>query len=222
MDFTLCDVQIRVLACLIEKEFSTPDYYPLTLNALINGCNQKSNRNPVVNYDEKIVLQAINQLKEKGLVWQSDLGRVPKYEERFTQNNRLVNKEAALMCVLMLRGPQTIGEIRSRSERLYAFENLNEVNETLENLALQNVVERLPRQPGQKEIRYCHLMGSDSEDSDSKLSDPSGSKGDSFSPDLQQQFDIERIRILEQKVETMSSELKELKNMFLDFIKQFE
>ncbi|MBF0452014.1 MAG: YceH family protein [Candidatus Magnetomorum sp.] len=216
MDIILNDTEIRVLGCLIEKEFSTPDYYPLTLNALVNGCNQKSNRSPVVNYDETIVLQAIHQLKDKDLLWQSDLGRVPKYEERFTQNNRLVNKEAAVMCVLMLRGHQTIGEIRSRSERLYAFESLEEVSETLENLALHDFVIRLSRLPGQKEARFCHLMGNDPEASDVSVSSSNNEPSHNQSPDM------ERLAFLEDKVESLSSELQSLKDMFFRFKEQFE
>jgi len=217
MDTILNNEEIRVLGCLIEKEFSTPDYYPLTLNALVNGCNQKSNRSPVVSYDENTVIQAIYDLKEKGLVWQSDLGRVPKYEERFTQNNRLVNKEAAVMCVLMLRGHQTSGEIKSRSERLYAFESLSEVNETLENLALQDLVERIPRQPGQKEARYCHLLGELK-----KHDSSSNATKDNNLKNLQQTLDNDRMTALEEKVESLSFELTELKELFFLFKKQFD
>ncbi|KPA09333.1 protein containing DUF480 [Candidatus Magnetomorum sp. HK-1] len=211
MEIILNNEEIRVLGCLIEKEMATPDYYPLTLNALLNGCNQKSNRDPVVSYDEKTVLQALDQLKKKELVWQSNLGRVPKYEERFTVNNKFVSKESAIMCVLLLRGPQTVGEIKNRTERLHAFENLGEVNETLENLALSNFVEQMPRRPGQKEARFRQMMCEHPENDDT-----------SGSTNKAQSIDIERLVLLEEKVESLSSELETLKQSFLTFKQQFE
>jgi uncharacterized protein YceH (UPF0502 family) len=124
LDTILNDKEVRVLGCLIEKRMATPEYYPLTLNALTNACNQKSSRNPVVIYDEETVLQAVDGLKEKQLAWQSNLSRVAKYEERFVRDLNLNNQEAAVICLLMLRGPQTVGEIKGRTERLYRFDSI--------------------------------------------------------------------------------------------------
>jgi len=115
MDYTLIDTEVRVLGCLIEKEFSTPEYYPLSLNALVNACNQKSNRDPVVGYDEKTVLAALDGLRQKQLVLQSNAGRVTKYEETLLKSHNFVGREASVLCELMVRGPQTPGELRSRA-----------------------------------------------------------------------------------------------------------
>ncbi|MCF6188412.1 MAG: YceH family protein, partial [Desulfobulbaceae bacterium] len=127
MNILLTDNEVRVLGCLMEKEMATPAYYPLSLNALTNACNQKSNRNPVVSYDEETVVEALNGLREQELARQSNVSRVPKYEQIFSQKFNLITREEAVICILLVRGPQTIGEIRNRSERLYAFQNLDEV-----------------------------------------------------------------------------------------------
>src|SRR3990172_6499008 len=158
MDLKLTDTEIRVLGCLVEKEMATPDYYPLSLNALLNGCNQKSNRDPVVSYDEETVMKTLDSLKGKGLVWQSDLSRVPKYAHSFLKTRNLVNKETAALCILFLRGPQTAGEIREHTERLYRFNSIEEVKEILQNLEDMGYVKLLPRQHGRKEPRYIHLL----------------------------------------------------------------
>src|SRR4030067_741060 len=158
MDLRLTDAEVRVLVCFIEKEITTPDYYPLSLNALVNGCNQKSNREPVVSYDEETVMETLDSLKGKDLVWQSDLSRVPKYAHSFLKTHNLVNKEAAILCILFLRGPQTAGEIRERTERLYRFNTIEEAKEVLNNLEEIGYVKLLPRQHGLKEPRYTHLL----------------------------------------------------------------
>ena len=158
MDILLTDDEVRVLGCLMEKEMATPDYYPLTLNALTNACNQKSNRNPVVSFDEETVVYALNGLRERKLVRQSDLSRVSKYEQIFSQEVKLVAGEQAIICILMLRGPQTAGEIRSRTERLYAFPSLEEIQKAITNLEDMELVSKMPRQPGRKESRYAHLL----------------------------------------------------------------
>ncbi len=158
MTLVLTDHEVRLLGCLIEKEMATPDYYPLTLNGLINACNQKSNRNPVVSFDEETVLYGLNGLKESKLVRQSNISRAPKYEQLFSDNLNLVPREKAVICILLLRGPQTSGEIRSRTERLYSFESLDEVQETLHDLEDAKLTMKLPRQPGRKEPRYTHLL----------------------------------------------------------------
>ncbi len=158
MDILLTDDEVRVLGCLMEKEMATPEYYPLTLNALTNACNQKSNRNPVVSYSEETVIYALNGLRERKLVRQSNIGRVAKYEQIFSQDLKLVTSEQAIICILLVRGPQTAGEIRSRTERLYAFPDLDEVQKAITNLEDMELVVKMPRQPGRKESRYAHLL----------------------------------------------------------------
>ncbi|HLK63653.1 MAG TPA: YceH family protein [Bryobacteraceae bacterium] len=163
MDWQLDAVEVRVLGSLLEKEVTTPDYYPLSLNALVNACNQKSNRDPVVSYDEPAVEDSLLSLRDKGLV-QRITGRdsrVPKYSQSFTEKFNLGRREAALMCVLMVRGPQTVGELRGRSERLYTFDDLEAVESTLHRLGEMEFVKQLPRQTGFKEPRYAQLLAGD-------------------------------------------------------------
>src|SRR5947209_654426 len=165
MDFQLDAAEARVLGSLLEKEIATPEYYPLSLNALVNACNQKSNREPVVSYDEETVEAALDGLRAKGLgmrVSGRD-SRVPKHEQRFTERFNLGRREAALMCVLMLRGPQTVGELRGRTDRLYTFDDLESVESTLNKLAEMEFVKQLPRQAGYKEPRWAQLLAGDIE-----------------------------------------------------------
>ncbi len=144
MDLILTPVEVRVLGSLIEKEITTPEYYPLTLNALTNACNQISNRDPVVSFDDKTVARALESLREKKLTWMvTGVGRVPKYEHRFTEALQLAEQELAVLCVLMLRGPQTVGEIRGRTGRLYEFKELEEVELTLQALMAAQHAPRL-------------------------------------------------------------------------------
>ena len=159
MDFQLDSPEARVLGALMEKEIATPDYYPLSLNALVNACNQKSNREPVVAYDEEIVEAALEGLRAKGLGLRiSGENRVPKHAERFTEKFNLGRREAALICVLLLRGPQTPGELRSRTDRLYPFDDLESVENTLTHLAEREFVRKLARQSGAREARWAHLL----------------------------------------------------------------
>ncbi len=216
MDSILTHEEVRILGCLMEKKMTTPEYYPLSLNALTNACNQKSNRDPVVAYDEETVLQAIEGLRKKQLAWESNLGRVAKYEERFDRDRNFNNQEAAVMCVLMLRGPQTVGELRGRTERLHAFESLEEVDRTLKTLTSLDLVVRMPRQPGHKEARHMHLMCGKPEETDSAISYSAADSSRDTSAEP------ERLVLLEEKVEALSSELGALKQLFLDFKRQFE
>src|SRR5438093_6216592 len=164
MDWQLDPVELRVLGALMEKEIATPDYYPLSLNALVNACNQKSNREPVVSYDEEIVETALAGLRKQGLCMRvSGDSRVPKHEQRFTERDNLGRREAAVLCVLMLRGPQTVGELRGRTERLYNFDDLESVENTLQRLAEIGFVKQLPRQSGYKESRWAQLPAGDVE-----------------------------------------------------------
>lgn len=162
MDHNLSDNEVRVLGSLIEKEITTPDYYPLSLNALMTACNQTSNRNPVLHLDEDTVAHVADSLRERKLVQVVDRGdsRVIKYRHVLYEAMSLGRPAIAVMCVLMLRGPQTVGEIRTRSNRLYDFSTLEQVEMTLNSLlsAEPPLVARLPRQTGQKDVRYAHLL----------------------------------------------------------------
>jgi len=163
MGIQLDDVEARVLGALMEKEVATPEYYPLSLNALVNACNQKSNREPVVAYDEDTVETALAGLRAKGLAVRlsgHDM-RVPKHSHRLSEVVNLGRREAAVLCVLMLRGPQTAGELRSRTERLYQFDDLEAVDACLTRLMEwepEPLVAKLQRQVGYKEVRYAHLL----------------------------------------------------------------
>ena len=154
--------ELRVLGALMEKEATTPEYYPLSLNALVNACNQKSNREPVVSYDEDTVIDALNRLREKRFsLTITGNGRVHKYSQRISETWNLGRRESAVLCVLFLRGPQTLGEIKDRSERMHNFADLAEAEAVLDRLAVWPdgaLVKKLPRQPGQKEQRYAQLL----------------------------------------------------------------
>jgi uncharacterized protein YceH (UPF0502 family) len=210
MDWQLDSGEVRVLGALMEKEIATPDYYPLSLNALVNACNQKSNREPVVSYDEDIVETALAGLRSKGLASRiSGDSRVPKHEQRFVEKCNLGRREAAVMCVLMLRGPQTVGELRGRTERLYTFDDLEAVENTLNRLAEMGFVKRLPRQSGYKEQRWAQLLAGDVE----AVEEPA--EGGPMGAQERGPSDRERIAALE-------LELAELKRQFEDFRKNFE
>jgi hypothetical protein len=163
----LNEVEVRVLGSLIEKDITTPDYYPLSLNALTNACNQKSNRDPVMELDEDAVRLGLRNLSEKGLAGlvKSTDGRVPKYEHRLQEAFNFTRGETAVICVLLLRGPQTPGELRGRTERMHRFEHLDDVQSTLQKLMEREppLVKVLPRMPGTKESRYAHLLAGDVE-----------------------------------------------------------
>lgn len=215
MDHLLNDVEVRVLGSLIEKEITTPDYYPLSLNALTNACNQSSNRNPVVHFDEATVANAADSLRKKNLahVVHRDDSRVTKFRQVMGETMSMEAREIAVMCVLMLRGPQTVGEIRMRSNRLYDFENLEEVETTLNSLIAKEpaaLVVRLPRQTGQKEVRYAHLLSGEV-----VFDEPETAPA-------RVQADNERIGKLEETTEELRKELEDLRKQFDQFRKQFE
>lgn len=153
--------EVRVLGALLEKEQATPDYYPLTVNALIAACNQKSNRDPVTELSETEVVEALDRLAEETLVWQSDGARVERWRQSISRRLELDAEEKAVLTLLMLRGPQTVGELRSRSTRLHSFSSLNEVEDALGRLTEEGreLVVELPRRPGQKENRWAQLVG---------------------------------------------------------------
>lgn len=205
-----------MLGCLLEKEMATPEYYPLSLNALMNACNQKSNRNPVVAYSEETVLEALDGLKANHLAWQSDAARVTKYAHHVGKRFNLVPREMAVLCLLLLRGPQTMGELRARAERMYAFGSLDEVADTIRSLEEMGMVRQMPRQPGQKEARIAHLLAGESD-----FPDTAGD-GLTESSDQQSPGGKGRIAALEDEMRSMREELEELRQAFFDFKQQFE
>jgi len=207
VDQTLTEAEVRVLGSLIEKEITTPDYYPLSLNALMAACNQSSNRNPVVHYDEDTVVQAADLLREKKLVHLIARGesRVNKYRHVLYEAMNMGRPDIAAMCILMLRGPQTIGEIRTRSNRLYDFTSIEQVETTLNGLmaAVPPLVVRLPRQMGQKEVRYAHLLSGEVEMSALEAE-----------PEARPEIDPDRIGRLEKEVADLRREFEEFRKKF--------
>ena len=193
MDHLLNDTEVRVLGALIEKEITTPDYYPLSLNALMTACNQSSNRHPVVHFDEDMVARAADSLREKKLIHLVDRSesRVSKYRHVLYEAMNLSRPAIAVMCVLMLRGPQTVGEIRTRSNRLYDFSSLEEVETTLTSLmsAAPPLVVRMPRQTGLKEVRYAHLLSGEVRLAESEPEPDRIAKLEKEVEDLKKQFD---------------------------------
>jgi uncharacterized protein len=214
MQFELDAAETRVLGCLLEKEIATPEYYPLSLNALVNACNQKSNRDPLVSYDAAIVEKALEGLRAKGLAVRITGGdsRVPKHAHRFTEKLNLGRREQAVLCVLLLRGPQTVGELRGRTERLYAFDSLEAVESMLNRLsALETgpLVKSLPRQAGFKEVRYAHLLSGDVADREPV-------------PDMAPAEPLERGRSDRERITVLEAEMAALKREFDEFRKKFE
>jgi len=201
--------EIRVLGALIEKSKTTPDYYPLTLNSLVTACNQKSARNPVVEYDEETVILALDSLKKKQLSGSVIGGgsRALKYRHNLAVSFPLDPAELSVMCLLFLRGPLTAGEINSNAGRLYEFDDLQEVQNTLENLASTEIpfVLQLPKRPGQKESRYCHLFSSTPEiDENYSFAEPAR----------------KNVSELEERLTKVETELAELKAAFDQLMKE--
>ncbi len=216
MDIMLTHEEVRVLGSLLEKEMTTPEYYPLSLNALLNACNQKTSRVPVVSYDEKLVLGVLKSLQEKRLVWKSDSGRVPRYEQWLVKNSKLINSEAAVLCVLMLRGQQTLGEIKSHTERLYEFADLESVNDTLNDLMEAGYAEKAPRMPGQKESRYVHLLSGSPKDIPT---DPYSPSEEATVPPPEED---RRAASLEDELKALRSEFDEFRLKVNLFMNQFK
>jgi len=215
LDLQLKPVEVRVLGSLIEKDITTPDYYPLSLNALGNACNQKNNRDPVMSLDEDAVRQALSSLQEKRLAGPAGGAdsRVTKYEHRLQEVFNFDRREIAIVCVLLLRGPQTPGELRGRAERMYPFETLEDVQSTLQRLLDREppLVAALARQPGTKETRYMHLFSG--EPSELTVAPPPRSApGES---------DTSRIAALENELSSLRSQISELRREFETFKQQF-
>jgi uncharacterized protein len=209
---TLNEYELRALGAMVEKHIATPDYYPMTLNALVNACNQKNHRDPVVSYDETIVAKALDGLREKNLayVFHGSEARAPKYGHLFPKAYDLSEAETPLMCVLILRGPQTSGELRSRTQHLRSFGSLAEVETLLQGLSLRDMplVVKLPRQPGSRESRFAHLLGGPVEMEQSEAPPH-------LAPSvLQRHSENDKIAKLEEEIASLRMELNDLKQQF--------
>jgi len=217
MDWQLDAPEARVLGSLLEKEIATPEYYPLSLNALVNACNQKSNREPVVAFDEDIVEVALAGLRAKGLAVRiTGDSRVPKHGQRFTETLNLGRREAALMCLLLLRGPQTVGELRGRSDRLYSFDDLEAVESTLQRLGEAGLVKKLPRTPGSREWRYAHLLSGD------VAAPEEGDLAPASSRTSGREEPVALPEAVEERIAGLERELARLRREFDDFRRSFE
>jgi uncharacterized protein len=216
MDLVLNEAEARVLGALIEKDITTPDYYPLSLNALVNACNQKNNRDPVMSLDENAVRDALSGLQQFNLAGpaRGADSRVTKYEHRLQEVFNFSRGETAMLCVLLLRGPQTPGELRGRTERMHQFEDLDAVQASLQKLMQREppLAAVLPRQPGTKESRYAHLLSGEIDVSSGvpQISAPGAGASDA------------RVDRLEEQVANLREEVRELKEIFEGFRKQFE
>jgi uncharacterized protein YceH (UPF0502 family) len=213
--------EVRVLGVLMEKEKTTPEQYPLTLNAITLGSNQKSNRNPIVAYTQETVVRALDGLRDKNIVWECSVpgSRVPKYRHTFADVFPVTQEEEAILTVLMLRGPQTAGEIKGRCGRLHEFQSLNQIQKILEDLISKHddpYVVSLPRQPGRKENRHAHLLSGqpDIEEVDHAPSHEPAR--------LAVEAKNERLEKLEETVAVLQGRLADLEDSFLEFTKQFE
>ena len=213
--------EARVLGALIEKQVTTPDYYPLSLNALVNACNQLTNREPVLSLDEQTVVRALDGLREKRLATQFSgaEARVAKYKHTLPDRLLVTPAELALICVLLLRGPQTVGELRTRTERLFAFDSLPEVEEALDSLSRRSpspLVAKLPRAPGAKESRYAHLLSGPVEPAPTERPLPLEPATAAV------RAENERIAALEREVALLRTQLDGLRAELAAFRRQFE
>lgn len=213
VNITLSEVECRVLGSLVEKEATTPEYYPLSLNALLNSCNQKSNRDPVMNLDEAAIRSALHSLETQSLVRSVSPAdsRVTKYEHRLQEAFNFYRHETAIVCLLLLRGPQTPGELRSRSERIHSFDDLGAVQSSLQHLMKREppLVTPLPRQPGTKETRYVHLLSGDVTQTEPEPTVQTTVR--------EHALDGDRARKLEEEIATAKNEIAELKQQFAQF-----
>ena len=221
MSFELTDAEVRVLGAMIEKDMATPEYYPLSLNALVNACNQKSNRDPAVNYDEAAVRRALDGLRAKNLALITTGGdnRVPKYSHRISETLNLGNRELAILCVLMLRGPQTVGELKGRTQRLHDFDDLAAVEACLTRLMEREpdpLATRLSRYSGMREPRYAHLLAGEIQLPESPAA------GSAPAEPARHESMPERMAKLEAEVDSLRSALADLQEQFDRFRRQFE
>ena len=218
MEFKLTENEVRVLGSLIEKDITTPEYYPLSLNALVNACDQKSNRDPVMQLNEDAVRDALEGLQEQRLAGpaRGADSRVTKYEQRLQEVFNFTRAEIAVLCVLLLRGPQTPGELRGRAERMHRFETLEDVQAALQKLMQREpaLAKVLPRQPGTKESRYAHLLAGDVVEAQTPVQIGAAVE--------RTPADAERIARLEEEVAGLRREVSEVKDQLERFRKQFE
>lgn len=225
MNIDLSDAEARVLGCLVEKEITTPEYYPLSLNTLMHACNQKSNRDPLMNLDEDAVRRALRALGEQFLTRSAGGdSRVPKYEHRLAETFNFTRPETAILCELLLRGPQTPGELRSRAERMHSFDDLSVVHTTLKHLMEREppLVMLLPRQAGMKEARYAHLLSGNREAPGPHSNQVASVQAVRETATSSSTSDQERVAKLENEVEGLEKEMADLKRQFREFRKQFE
>ncbi len=230
MTLLLTDIETRVLGSLIEKDITTPDYYPLSLNALVNACNQKNNRDPIMTLNDATVRQALTTLQEKRMAGPAGGAdsRVPKYEHRLQEVFNFDRREIAIVCVLLLRGPQTPGELRGRTDRMYHFEALDDVVSTLDRLAQREppLVCILARQPGTKEYRYMHLFsGEPLEPTVSRAAVEREANSSTTASDVSAQSvppPAQRLARLEEEVASLRQELADVQQQLAAFRKQFE
>jgi len=224
MQFILTEIETRVLGSLIEKDITTPDYYPLSLNALVNACNQKNNRDPVMTLDEAAVRDALASLQEKRMAGPASGAdsRVTKFEHRLQEVFNFDRREIAIVCVLLLRGPQTPGELRSRTDRMYHFEALDDIVSTLDRLAQREppLAAILPRQPGTKESRYTHLFSGEPPAAD--ISEPTNVGRTLLSASAGSNSTADRLTTLEEEVSRLRQQLSEVQQQLAAFRKQFE
>ena len=220
MEFDLSPVEVRILGSLLEKEVTTPEYYPLSLNGLTLACNQKTNRDPILSLSDETVAEVLETLRSKGLVYfvRETGGRVEKYRQRLSEILNLDRREFAILCVLMLRGSQTTGEVRERCQRLYPFDYLAAVESCLNRMIERSpapLAVKLPRAPGSKESRYAHLLSGTPEIETQTANDsPSDLVG--------RTSQVERISALENEVAALRNELADLRGQLAEFRKQFE
>jgi uncharacterized protein YceH (UPF0502 family) len=226
MQVTLTAIEARVLGSLIEKELTTPEYYPLSLNALTNACNQKSNRDPILHLEESEIRKALNHLESQSLVRSIAESRATKFEHRLQDALNFYRPEIAVICELLLRGPQTPGELRTRASRMHPFEDLESVHSALQRLAQREppLVTVLPRRAGTKEARYAHLMG-DAPPEPATIAPESTLSSDSLHPAESNQGTVsgrDQFAALLDEVAKLRSEVQDLQEQFAHFRKQFE
>ena len=218
MEFKLTESEVRVLGSLIEKDITTPEYYPLSLNALVNACNQKTNREPVMQLDEDAVRDALDGLEQQRMAGpaRGADSRVTKYEQRLQEVFNFTRPEIAVLCVLLLRGPQTPGELRGRADRMHHFETLEDVQSALQKLMQREppLAKVLPRQPGTKESRYAHLLSGDVVEAEAPVRAGAAVE--------RNPADAERVARLEEEVAELRREVSEVKDQLERFRKQFE
>jgi uncharacterized protein YceH (UPF0502 family) len=224
MQLTLTPIEARTLGALIEKEITTPEYYPLSLNALANACNQKSNRDPVLHLEENDIRRALNHLESQSLVRSVGEARVTKFEHRLQETFNFYRPEIAIICELLLRGPQTPGELRTRASRMHAFEDLESVHSALQRLAKREppMVVVLPRQPGRKEARYAHLLGDSSPLEVAAAEAAAVGTAPAHVSASSTVSQIDRLAALTDEVAQLRAQVADLQLRFAAFRKQFE